>query len=117
LLQYTQSFAKKYIDPSLCKEFRIPRVHFNYETESWEEGTYLLPSYQNDFVILTPKDLLTKDETWINKNDLVEDFYNIPNAISNDELRAKVNNYFRSVLPKDPKKKDEKEAAIKTILF
>ncbi len=116
LLQYTQAFAKKHIDPTLCQEFRIPRVRFNYETESWEEGTYLLPSYQNDFVILTPKDLLTKDETWINKNDLVEDFYNIPNAISNDELRAKVNNYFRSVLPKDPKKKDEKEAAVKTIL-
>ncbi len=116
LLQYTQAFAKKHIDSTLCQEFRIPRVRFNYETESWEEGTYLLPSYQNDFVILTPKDLLTKDETWINKNDLVEDFYNIPNAISNDELRAKVNNYFRSVLPQDPKKKDEKDAAVKTIL-
>ena len=39
--------------------------------------------------------LISKDETWINKDDLVEDFYNIPNAISNDELRAKINNYFR----------------------
>lgn len=116
LLKYTEVFTKKYIDPSLCKEFRIPRARFNYDTESWEEGTYLLPNYQGDFVILTPKDLLTKDETWINKDDLVEEFQDIPNSITNEELRAKINNYFRSVLPKDPKKKDEKEAAIKTLL-
>lgn len=116
LLKYTQAFAQKYIDPSLCKTLRIPRVSFNYKTESWEEGTYLLPWFQDDFVMLTPKDILTKEETWINKDDLAKDFQDIPSAISNDELRAKINNYFRSVLPKDPKKKDEKEAAIKTIL-
>src|SRR3989344_3336512 len=116
LLQYTQTFAQKYLDPALCREFRVPRARFNYDTKSWEEGRYYLPSYLNDFVILTPKDMLTKDETWINKDDLVDEFQSIPYSISNEELRAKVNNYFRSVLPEKPKKKDEKEAAIKTIL-
>lgn len=116
LLKYTQTFAKQYIDPSLCKTLRVPRAQFNYSTESWEEGTYYLPVYRGDFVILTPKDLLTKDETWINKEDLIEDFQYIPSSIQNEELRAKINNYFRSVLPEKPKEKDEKEAAMKTII-
>lgn len=116
LLRYTQSFAKQYVAEGLCNNFRVQRARFNYETESWEEKTYYLPSFSGDFVLLTPKDLLTKDETWINKSDLIEEFQNIPNSISNEELRAKVNNYLRSVLPRDPKKKDEREAAVKTIL-
>ncbi|OGD08830.1 hypothetical protein A2397_05290 [Candidatus Amesbacteria bacterium RIFOXYB1_FULL_44_23] len=116
LLQYTQVFAQKHLDPKLCRNFRVPRARFNYDTQSWEEDGYYLPSFQGDFVILTPKDMLTKDETWINKDDLVDEFASIPYAISNEELRAKVNNYFQSVLPEEPKRKDEKEAAIKTIL-
>ena len=115
LLQYTQTFAQKYLDPTLCREFRVPRARFNYDTQSWEEGRYFLPSHLGDFVILTPRDMLTKDETWINKNDLVDEFQSIPYAISNEELRAKVNNYFLSVLPQKPTRKEEKEAAIKTI--
>lgn len=116
LLKYTQTFAKKYIDPKHCDSFRIKKVRFNYETETWEEDTFFLPKFNGDFVILTPKDILTKDETWINKEDLIEDFNRIPQAITNDELRAQINNYFRSVLPLSPTKKEEGEAAIKTIL-
>ncbi len=69
--------------------------------------TFDLPKFKNDFVILTPKELLTKDETWINKKDLFEDFERIPNAIADDELRFKINNYFLSQIPKDPKKEKE----------
>ena len=67
LLQYTQTFAKKYLDPKLCQDFRVSRSSFNYQTETWEEKTYFLPKFDNDFVLLTPKEILTKDETWINR--------------------------------------------------
>ena len=107
LLDYTQTFAQKHIDASLREKFRVQRVRFNYDTETWEEATFDLPKLQNDFVILTPKELLTKDETWINKKDLLENFDRIPNAITDDELRFKINNYFLSRIPKDPKKKKE----------
>jgi len=107
LLEYTQIFAQKHVDKSLRAKFRVQRVRFNYNTETWEEATFDLPKFKNDFVILTPKELLTKDETWINKKDLFEDFERIPNAIADDELRHKVNNYFLSRIPRDPKKKKE----------
>lgn len=107
LLDYTQTFAQKHIDESLRQKFRIPRTRFNYDTQTWEEATFDLPKFKNDFVILTPKELLTKDETWINKKDLLEDFDRIPNAITDDELRFKINNYFLSRIPRDPKKKKE----------
>ncbi len=107
LLDYTQTFAQKYIDESLREKFRIPRTRFNYHTETWEEATFDLPKFKNDFVILTPKELLTKDETWINKKDLLKDFDRIPNAITDSELRFKINNYFLSCIPRNPKKKKE----------
>jgi len=107
LLDYTQTFAQKHIDASLREKFRVQRVRFNYNTETWEEATFDLPKFKNDFVILTPKELLTKDETWINKKDLFENFERIPNAIADNELRFKINNYFLSRIPKDPKKKKE----------
>ena len=120
LLEYTQDFAKTYIAKNLCSKFRVPRTRFNYTTETWEERTFVLPKFRDDFVILTPKDLLTKDETWINKNDLVGNFSSIPNAIDDDELRFNVNNYFLkrlahfSYLRKIEKQR--REAARSTIL-
>jgi hypothetical protein len=116
LLEYTQAFAKKYIDESMCKTFAISRVIFDYKTESWKNGTFYLPSYNNDFVLLTPKDMLTKDETWINKTDIIGDFHDIVASVSNEELRDQMNHYFISNLPrpertkrgaqKAPKKRD-----------
>lgn len=107
LLDYTQTFAQKNIDESLREEFRVPRTRFNYGTETWEEATFDLPKFNGEYVILTPKGLLTKDETWINKKDLLEDFERIPTAIADDELRFKINNYFLSRIPRDPKKTKE----------
>jgi hypothetical protein len=115
LLNYTEEFAKKHIDKSLTDAFRVQRVKFNTETEAWEEKEFVLPKFKDDYVLLTPKELLTKDDTWINKTDLIEDFDRIPDAISNDQLRFQVNNYLRSQLTNEPDKeptKKEKGAAI-----
>jgi hypothetical protein len=115
LLNYTQKFAVRHIAPSLCRRVSVRKVRFNYETETWESGTFTLPWYRNDFVLLTPKNILTKDDTWINKTDLIDDFDAVPTAIPNEELRAQIANYFRKMLPRSPRRKDKREAAFRTV--
>jgi hypothetical protein len=121
LLEYTQAFAQANVKEEYRRKVKVSKVRFNYETETWEYGVYDLPSHKGDYVLLTPKDILTKDETWISKPDLLENFDVIPTAISDDALRAQVNNYFLKVLPKDKKgkisetKKDKREAAARTV--
>ena len=116
LLEYTQTFAKAHISPELRRSISVSKVRFNYETESWESAAFDLPFTGDDYALLTPKDLLTRDETWINKADFVEQFQSIPKAIDNQALRAQIDNYFRKQLPKQPKRKDEHRAAIRTML-
>lgn len=121
LLEFTQKFATTHISSKHLRKFTVRRVAFNYTTETWVDRTYTLPAYNEDFVILTPRNILTKDDTWINKEDLVGYFDEIPSAISNEQLREQINNYFRSKLPpptkkkKGPTKKERAEAAIATI--
>lgn len=115
LLTYTEKFAKEHIDKKYLKTFAVTKAIFDYDTESWATKRYKLPEFEGDFVLLTPKNLLTRDDTWINKEDLINDFDSIPLSIPNDELRAAVNNYFIKLLPKKPTKKDRSKAAIQTI--
>jgi hypothetical protein len=117
LLEYTQEFARTNISEQYRKRIRIPKVKFNYTTETWEQGFYDLPFFNGDYVLLTPKNILTKDDIWISKQGLYEDFDEIANSVSNDQLRAEINNYFHSILSnfqtnskKGPTKK-EKDAA------
>lgn len=69
----------------------------------------------DDYVLLTPEDILTKDDTWINKEDLRRDFPTIRESIPNDALRAQIDQYFRSVLPKRATVKQERDAIDKTL--
>jgi len=122
LLEYTQEFARTYLKEEYRRAVPVSKVRFNYATENWERGVYDLPFFKNDYVLLTPKDMLTKDDTWINKPDLLDKFDEIPPAIPDDHLRAQVNNYFLKVLPQDPEdpdyeptKKDRRAAAMLTV--
>lgn len=99
LLSYTETFAKQYIDQQLCHNFKVKKAVFDYQLETWIPRTYFLPRFQGDFVILSPKDLLTRDETWINHREMLDRFDEISASLDNSELRALVNNYFRSKLP------------------
>jgi len=110
LLEYTSAFAKKHIDRSMRRVVAVNKVKFNYTTQTWESGRFDLPIRNGHHVLLTPRDLLTKEDTWINKTDLFEDFDRIPEAIPNEHLRQQVSNYFRQVLPKPRKKKRIKKA-------
>lgn len=67
---------------------------------------YTLLYFQGDFVILTPKDILTRDETWINQHEMLERFDEISASIDNVGLRALIDNYFRSRIPTNLKAKD-----------
>src|ERR1700682_51751 len=115
LLEYTQRFAKAHIDPLKLKRVNVPKTTFNYEVGVWEGATLELPWFADDYVILTPEDILTKDDTWINKEDLRREFSTIKEAIPSEALRAQVDHYFKSVLPRRATVKEEREAVEKTL--
>ncbi len=117
LLEYTQQFALANIRKEYLATVSVPRVTFNYQVQRWMPATFTLPLFMNDFVILTPKDMLTKDDTWISHTDMIARFRTIPDAISNSQLRAQINEYFLEVLPrgKEPTKKDINYAIRRTI--
>lgn len=115
LLEYTQRFAKKHIAPSKLQRVNVARTTFNYDFGVWEGGVFDLPWFVDDYVLLTPEDILTKDDTWINKEDLRRDFPTIRDAIPNEALRAQINQYFKSVLPRRATVREEREAVEKTL--
>jgi hypothetical protein len=61
--------------------------------------------------------MLTKDESWINRSDLVHRFLGIADALPNAALRAQVNEYLIRVLPTDSKASQEAyNAAISQVI-
>lgn len=115
LLTYTEAFAAQHINAKHTRKVAVRKVVFNYETETWQTKSFTLPFHGNEYVILTPKDMLTKDDTWISKQAFFREFDDIPNAIENDVLRAQINNYFFRMLPKIPKRGDVEKAIESTI--
>lgn len=116
LLRYTEIFARKHIDPNLCKRIKVPRVGFNYKVGVWIDGDFTLPWLEDDYILLTPEDILTKDDTWINKEDLRKDFPRIREAIPDGSLRGQIDRYFQDVLPKDYTQKEFNLAVEKVLL-
>jgi len=110
LLEYTQEFALTHLRPDQRKLVAINKVRFNYNTGTWERGSYELPWYNDDYILLTPKNILTKDNTWINRPDIVDTYDDVADSISNLELRTQINQYFARILPEDAKDKDYQKA-------
>lgn len=115
LCEYTQEFAINNIDKKMLKEVPVTHAKFNYDTGSWETRRYRLPYRSNDFVLLTPKNILTKDEAWINKTDLFNDFDDIAAALPNEQLRSQIDRYLQSQLPIDPNKREMNKAVAATL--
>lgn len=115
LLEYTQKFAREHIDQSLRRVFAVEKVRFDYSTKRWKGERYELPSFGSDFVLLTPKDILTKDEAWINRKELLDQFQDIYQAMPDEQLRTQVDDYFLRRLSEDAKKKELREVAAATI--
>lgn len=102
LAEYTQGFALRVLSKHQRGKFAVPKTKFNYETRSWVTQIFELPSFRGDYVLLTPKDILTKDEAWINRPELIGHFADIANALPDPVLRAQINDYLFRVLPEDP---------------
>ncbi|UGX91741.1 hypothetical protein G6321_00039260 [Bradyrhizobium barranii subsp. barranii] len=121
LCQYTERFAAQFLDARHVREVTISRAVFNYTTQTWQRKTYKLPWIRGDFVLLTPRAMLTRDDTWINRADLLGRFDEIPTAIPDAALRAAVSNYFDLALRqrvnprRPPTQKDKTSAAASTV--
>ena len=120
LCRYTQEFSRLHMKEADTRLVAINNVRFNFETATWQRGRYRLPWVNGDYVILTPRDILTRDDNWINRSDLVDGFENIPVAIPDAQLREQVSEYFKSVLvrheDREPSRKERADAAADTLL-
>lgn len=116
LLRYTSEFAVAHLATADRKSVAVPRAAFNYNTETWETRTYELPYTDGDFVLLTPADLLTKDDTWINRTDMLSSFDLLPDVAGNDQLRHDINNYLRGRLTKRTSDRERREIRARAIL-
>lgn len=98
LCEYTQEFAKKHIKPQYIKEFSID-CGFNYVTEAPNNKSFVLPFIINEkgkdeYVLLTPKDILRADEPAICKKNFLKSYSQISDSIDNEVLRVRINNYI-----------------------
>ena len=116
LLDYTQEFALQNVRPEFRRCVAVGKVQFNYTTEAWESKSFDLPWDGEDYVLLTPKNMLTKDENWINRYGLIQSYSDIVESVPDGQLRAQINNYFSSILPVDHSSKEEREARGNVIL-
>lgn len=118
LCEYTEIFAKTYINPNKRMKIIVEKARFNYDTESFVGKEYELPFIINEkgkkeYVLLTPKDILREDEPAINRRNFVESYNEIRAAIDNDSLRTYVNNYLRkAVLDYEMQQKRRKKKII-----
>lgn len=120
LLEYTEKFSLEYLADDQIKRVKVDKVYFDYELERWMPKEFTLPFHNGDYIILTPKEILTKDDTWINNHDLLGDFENICNSIPNEQLRAEIQNYFKKHISKKegnkkPSQKEKADAVYETI--
>ncbi|WP_369661872.1 hypothetical protein [Variovorax sp. V15] len=115
LAEYTEAFALAYIPKEKLGKFNVDKVSFDYITESWKAKQFTLPRLGNDYVLLTPVDILTKDDAWISHNGFIEDFSHVLSCVDNEQLRHQVGNYLAKNLPIEPTK-NEKEKAIELVV-
>lgn len=129
LVTYTQEFCKKNVNSKFLTDFRINKLEFDFKKGIWIDGVAKLPFVYNkkkmkEYVLLTPRDILVKEEDWISKSDFLRHDSTILNKVTNQELRDKINQYFRGLIPikinkkgksvPDDSKKNRKLALVET---
>ena len=117
LLQYTEAFAKKHLRPEQCRTLMVPKVNFNYNTKAWTPEEYYLPVFDGDYVLLTPKKMLTRDENFINRHDMLRNLQYLAPAIPDEALRFELNTYFTDLLGRRKKvSRTEKDHAAEVLI-
>ncbi len=119
LLTYTQEFARSHLAANQRKVFSV-RCVFDTNLLVWKPKQFELPFFhkgdrKEDFILLTPIDILTKDDAFICHSDLTSNFRQITCALENSALRDSINLYFQKRLPNNPKKEDIERAIDATI--
>lgn len=108
LLDLTEKFAEDYIEETLCNRFLIKKAYFDFEKEEWCDKEYYLPSYNNDFIILTPTDIIVENDDFLSRNDLLRFITYSSVRIPDSRLREHVNEYLSKMLD-DRLSKEEKK--------
>lgn len=103
LCEFTQTFAQKHLPVEKCEKVYVDKAYFNYKTESFVSEEYYLPIFVNDngekeYLLLTPLDLLRKEEQSINKKSFISNYERVRDSIDNLELRTYVDNYIGKAL-------------------
>ncbi len=119
LLSYSENFALNHLSPTQSKQLSI-RGHVDRNLMVWTPKTFTLPYFfrgdrPEDFIILTPVNILTKDDAFICHSDFTSQFRYITNTLDNSSLRDSINLYFQRSLPIDPKVKDIEHAIQLTV--
>lgn len=114
-LEKTEQFALKYLNKKYCGKFNVDKAYFDYKLERWMPKTYYLPSYNNEYIILMPIDILTKDTSWLNTKDMVDRFSLIVDKIPNEQLKFEINNYLDSLYKKNMTQDEIRRNKLNTI--
>ncbi|PSB54292.1 hypothetical protein C7B79_35040 [Chroococcidiopsis cubana CCALA 043] len=119
LLKYTEKFSEKYLSDKQVRTFSV-RCDFDESLMIWKPKSFKLPCFykgdrDEDFILLTPVNILTKDDAFICHSDFTNQFRYIANSLSNATLRDSVNSYFARRLPANPKKVDIEKAINETV--
>jgi hypothetical protein len=119
LLGYTEKFAKQHLSDQQRKIFTV-RCSFDRDLMVWHPKSFELPYFykrdrDEDFILLTPVDILTKDEAFICHSDFTSQFRTIANSLDNAALRDAINLYFSGRLPTNPQKDDIERAIDATV--
>ena len=112
LANYTQDFARNALAASQRRVVPVPKTWFNKQTNSWANERFELPFIQGEYVLLTPKDMLTKDDAWISRMDLIGRLEDIAASLPDEVLRAQINEYIYqrlSELTDEPSAKQMRE--------
>lgn len=118
LLQFTEDFARKHLDSDKCEIRAINNAYFDFDKRVWKDKEYFLPIYDGDFVILAPRDILTRDDTWISHRGLLRSFNRLPVTIGDEALRSKLNDLIESVCNSSRRISDkDKKHAYQTFLI
>ncbi|MDY5377122.1 MAG: hypothetical protein SPG60_03660 [Eubacterium coprostanoligenes] len=109
LLSFTEQFAKKYVDSSFCKNVIVKKAYFDFDKECWCDKAYYLPIYKDDYVILTPTDIIVENDDFICREDLLR-FINYSSVrIPDSRLRDHVNEYLSKMLDDRLSKEQKKK--------
>jgi hypothetical protein len=98
LLEYSQEFALKHLYRGERATFEVPRAEFDFSRKRWVSKKYELPKHRGQYLLLTPMEILTGGDTWINRSDMVRKLWDLVPSVGNEELRARINEYIEREL-------------------